>query len=97
MTYVAVVHFHLPGQKDPKDTLERAYNKLAWGFFFRTEGVLGLQNAGNVTVRRLTDTGHGHNRSVTVVIAYRIPRYSVPRGILYPFAENPCTFARIFS
>ena len=22
-----------PTKKDPKDTLERAYNKLAWGFF----------------------------------------------------------------
>ena len=23
-----------PTKKDPKDTLERAFNKLAWGFFF---------------------------------------------------------------
>jgi hypothetical protein len=32
-----------PTKKDSKDTPDRVFNKLAWGFFYRTEGVQQLK------------------------------------------------------
>ena len=31
-----------PTRKDPKDTPDRAFNKLAWGNHYGTEGVLSI-------------------------------------------------------
>ena len=37
-----------PTKKNPKDTPDRVFNKLAWGFFFRTEGVQYTAGQGKV-------------------------------------------------
>ena len=44
-----------PTKKDPKDTPDRVFNKIAWGFFYGTEGVVNFVSISSVSYA--VDTG----------------------------------------